>query len=56
MFSRHMQDNFVSTKNQGDMVIVYDRGTRCGPLVFAFNLHPTNSYTDYRIAVPCPGE
>lgn len=25
---------------------------RHGPLVFAFNFHPTNSYTDFRIPVP----
>ena len=29
---------------------------RRGPLVFAFNLHPTNSYTDLRIPVPDPSD
>jgi 1,4-alpha-glucan branching enzyme len=27
---------------------------RRGPLVFVFNFHPTNSYSDWRIPVPDP--
>ena len=29
---------------------------RRGPLVFVFNFHPTNSYTDLRIPVPDPND
>ena len=29
---------------------------RCGPLVFAFNFHPTQSYTGYRFGVPSPSD
>lgn len=47
---------YVSTKNSGDKVIVFDRWTKNGPLVFIFNFHPTQSFTDYRIGVPCTGE
>lgn len=36
--------------NEGDKVLVYRRG----PLVFAVNFHPTESYTSYRIPVPDP--
>jgi len=42
----------VSTKNQGDKVIVFDRAG----LVFVFNFHPNQSFTDYRIGVPNPGK
>jgi len=33
---------------EGQKVLMYYRG----PLVFAFNFHPTQSYTDYRFGVP----
>ena len=36
---------WVSRKDEADKVIVVERGD----LVFVFNFHPTNSYTDYRI-------
>jgi 1,4-alpha-glucan branching enzyme len=36
--------------HEDDKVIV----ARRGPLVFAFNFHPTKSYSDYRIGVPTP--
>jgi len=36
--------------NNGDKVLAYRRG----PLVFVFNFHPTQSFTDYRIPVPDP--
>jgi len=49
-------NSYVSTKHNGDKIIVFDRWTKNGPLVFIFNFHPTNSYTDYRIGVPCTGE
>lgn len=38
--------NHVKT-DQGDLIIAYER---CG-LLFVFNFHPSNSYTDYGIAV-----
>ena len=44
--------SYVSTKDEADKVIVFDRGTAAGPLVFAFNFHPTASYTDYRLGAP----
>lgn len=37
---------------QTDKVIVYER---CG-LLFIYNFHPTNSYTDYRVGIEAPGE
>ncbi|OMJ29557.1 1,4-alpha-glucan-branching enzyme [Smittium culicis] len=44
-------DQYTSLKHEGDKVIVFERGN----LVWAFNFHPTNSYTDYRIGVPKAG-
>jgi 1,4-alpha-glucan branching enzyme len=41
---------------QGDKVMIFDRGTAAGPLVFAFNFHPTASYTGYKVGAPCEGE
>lgn len=49
------RDLFVSTKNQEDHLLAFDRGTRNGALVFVVNLHASKSYTDYRVAVPCAG-
>lgn len=42
---------YVSKKDEGDKLIVVERGD----LVFVFNFHPTNSYTDYRIGCFHPG-
>jgi len=36
---------YVSWKHEDDKVIVFERGG----LVFAFNFHPTKSFTDYRV-------
>lgn len=36
---------YISRKDEADKMIVCERGD----LVFVFNFHPTNSYTDYRI-------
>ena len=36
---------YVSRKDEGDKLIVVERGD----LVFVWNFHPSNSYTDYRI-------
>eukprot|EP00747_Dinoflagellata_sp_TGD_P132625 gnl/TRDRNA2_/TRDRNA2_175096_c0_seq1.p1 gnl/TRDRNA2_/TRDRNA2_175096_c0~~gnl/TRDRNA2_/TRDRNA2_175096_c0_seq1.p1 ORF type:complete len:433 (-),score=82.12 gnl/TRDRNA2_/TRDRNA2_175096_c0_seq1:189-1298(-) len=43
---------YVSCKNNGDKVIVFERGD----VVFAFNWHPGNSYSDYRIGCKDKGE
>merc|ERR1719219_1680449 len=36
---------FCTKKDNGDKVMAFERGD----LLFVFNFHPTNSYTDYRI-------
>ncbi len=41
-----------SRKHDGDKVLVFERGG----LVWAFNLHPTQSYTDYRIGAEAEGK
>lgn len=42
MTSEHQ---YISRKDEGDRVIVFERGN----LVFVFNFHWTNSYSDYRV-------
>ena len=41
------EPGYVSTKNEGDKTIVFERAG----LLFAFNLHSTNSFPDYRVGV-----
>ncbi|KAI8068333.1 1,4-alpha-glucan-branching enzyme GBE1 [Gongronella butleri] len=48
----HAPQGYVSRKNEGDKVIVFERG---GGL-FVFNFHPTQSYTDYRIGTGQAGK
>lgn len=43
---------YVSLKHEVDKVIVFERAG----LLFVFNFHPLNSYTDYRVGVDEPGE
>ncbi|KAH9943289.1 glycoside hydrolase [Epithele typhae] len=43
---------YVSLKHEVDKVIVYERAG----LLFVFNFHPTESFTDYRVGVDVPGE
>lgn len=43
---------YVSRKDEGDKVIVFERGN----LVFVFNFHWTNSYSDYRVGCFKPGK
>jgi 1,4-alpha-glucan branching enzyme len=43
---------WVSLKHEGDKVIVCERAG----LLFVFNFHSTNSFTDYRVGVDVPGE
>jgi len=41
------EHQFVTVKNSGDKVIVFERGE----LLFVFNFHPCNSYNDYGIGL-----
>jgi 1,4-alpha-glucan branching enzyme len=41
----------VSLKNEVDKVIVFERAG----LLFVFNFHPSNSFTDYRVGVDVAG-
>lgn len=43
---------YVSLKNEVDKVIVFERAG----LLFIFNFHPTQSFTDYRVGVNESGE
>ena len=43
---------WVSLKNEVDKVIVFERAG----LLFIFNFHPTNSFTDYRVGIDVAGE
>ncbi|XP_071908402.1 1,4-alpha-glucan-branching enzyme 1, chloroplastic/amyloplastic-like [Coffea arabica] len=49
MTSEHQ---YISRKNEGDRVIVFERGD----LVFVFNFHWNNSYSDYQIGCLKPGK
>lgn len=42
---------YVSWKHEGDKVIAFERGG----VLFVFNFHPTQSFTDYRVGVEVPG-
>ena len=42
---------YVLAQDEADKLIVVERGD----LVFVFNLHPVNSYTDYRVGALLPG-
>lgn len=43
---------YVSRKDEGDKVIAFERAG----LVWVFNFHPTQSFTDYRIGANRPGK
>lgn len=47
----HSSQAYISLKHEGDKVIVFERAG----VVFIFNFHPTNSYTDYRIGIEVEG-
>lgn len=47
----HSPQAYVSLKHEGDKVVVYERAG----LLFIFNFHPTNSFTDYRVGVDVAG-
>ncbi|KAA8916182.1 hypothetical protein TRICI_001673 [Trichomonascus ciferrii] len=42
---------YVSLKHEGDKVITFERAN----VLFIFNFHPTQSYSDYRVGVQTPG-
>jgi 1,4-alpha-glucan branching enzyme len=42
---------YISRKDEGDKLVVVERGD----LVFVFNFHPTQSYTDYQVGCYHPG-
>lgn len=48
----HSPQAYISLKHEGDKVIAFERAG----LLWIFNFHPTNSFTDYRIGVDIPGE
>lgn len=43
----HTPQAYISLKNETDKVLVFERAG----LLWIFNFHPTNSYTDYRVGV-----
>jgi 1,4-alpha-glucan branching enzyme len=43
---------YVSLKHEVDKVVVFERAG----LLFIFNFHPTNSFTDYRVGVEEAGD
>ena len=44
---------YVSRKHQGDKVIVFERPY---DLLWLFNFHPTQSFTDYKVGVETAGK
>ncbi|KAH1195362.1 1,4-alpha-glucan-branching enzyme 1, chloroplastic/amyloplastic [Glycine max] len=46
------EHQYISRKNEGDKIIVFERGN----LIFVFNFHWTNSYSDYRVGCSTPGK
>ncbi|KAJ9295244.1 CAZyme family GH13 [Paecilomyces variotii] len=47
----HSPQAYVSLKNETDKVLVFERAG----LLWIFNFHPTNSFTDYRVGVETAG-
>ena len=47
----HSPQAYISLKHEGDKMIVFERAG----LLWIFNFHPSNSYTDYRVGVDVPG-
>ena len=47
----HSPQAYISLKHEGDKVIIFERAG----LVFIFNFHPSESYSDYRIGIDTPG-
>eukprot|EP00126_Sphaerothecum_destruens_P008560 Sdes_comp20260_c0_seq1m13737 len=44
--------NYVSLKHEDDKIIVFERSN----LLFVFNFHPNQSFTDYRVGTAWPGK
>ena len=49
MTSEHQ---YISRKDEGDRIVVFERGD----LVFIFNFHWSNSYSDYQVGCLKPGK
>ena len=47
----HSPQGYISLKHEGDKVLVFERAG----LLWVFNFHPTNSFTDYRVGVEKAG-
>ncbi|KAJ5619904.1 1-4-alpha-glucan-branching enzyme [Penicillium lagena] len=47
----HAAQAYISLKHEGDKVLVFERAG----LLWIFNFHPKESYTDYRVGVDVPG-
>eukprot|EP00179_Madagascaria_erythrocladioides_P015175 CAMPEP_0198364708 /NCGR_PEP_ID=MMETSP1450-20131203/153802_1 /TAXON_ID=753684 ORGANISM="Madagascaria erythrocladiodes, Strain CCMP3234" /NCGR_SAMPLE_ID=MMETSP1450 /ASSEMBLY_ACC=CAM_ASM_001115 /LENGTH=749 /DNA_ID=CAMNT_0044072147 /DNA_START=58 /DNA_END=2307 /DNA_ORIENTATION=+ len=52
-FCRDRTHQYVVLSDIGDKVIAFEKGER---LLFVFNMHPTQSYTDYRIGTMWAGK
>lgn len=47
----HSPQAYISLKNESDKVIVFERAG----LLWIFNFHPSQSFSDYRVGVDVPG-
>lgn len=47
----HASQAYVSLKNESDKVLVFERAG----LLWIFNFHPTDSFTDYRVGIQTAG-
>ncbi|KAA8650383.1 1,4-alpha-glucan branching enzyme GLC3 [Aspergillus tanneri] len=47
----HSPQAYISLKHEGDKVLVFERAG----LLWVFNFHPTQSFTDYRVGVEAAG-
>ncbi|KAI5295650.1 alpha-1,4-glucan branching enzyme [Ascosphaera acerosa] len=48
---RALDNGYVSRKNEGDKVVVFERAG----LLFVFNFHPTKSFPDYKVGINASG-
>ncbi|ORZ32725.1 hypothetical protein BCR44DRAFT_1515297 [Catenaria anguillulae PL171] len=56
--NEQLRRQFVTLKHEGDKVLAFERWDNAHKVhvLFIFNFHPTNSYTDYKVGVEYPGE
>ena len=47
-----MKMRTMPLQDEGDKLVIFERGD----LVFVFNFHPTNSYSDYRVGCQNSGD